>query len=55
VKVAKCAAKQGGDAAEELLNDTTERLQQHPLLTVVSVFAIGVGAGTLLGWMLRRR
>ncbi len=55
VKVAKRAAKQGGDAAEELLNDTTERLQQHPLLTVVSVFAIGVGAGTLLGWMLRRR
>lgn len=55
VKVAKRAAKQGGDAAEELLNDTTERLQRYPLLTVVSVFAIGVGAGTLLGWMSRRR
>ncbi|MGA2416536.1 MAG: hypothetical protein ABSF59_18935 [Candidatus Sulfotelmatobacter sp.] len=55
VRVAKRAAKQGGDAAEELLNDTAERLQRHPLLTMVSVFAVGVGAGALLGWMIRRR
>ena len=49
------AAKQGGDAAEEILNDTTQRIQRHPVLTVATSFAIGVTAGTLIGWMLKRR
>jgi hypothetical protein len=49
------AAKQGGDAAEEFLNDTNQRLQRHLLLTVATTLAIGVAAGTLLGWMLKRR
>jgi ElaB/YqjD/DUF883 family membrane-anchored ribosome-binding protein len=49
------AAKQGGDAAEELLNDTTQRIQRHPVITVAATFAIGVAAGTLIGWMLKRR
>jgi ElaB/YqjD/DUF883 family membrane-anchored ribosome-binding protein len=49
------AAKQGGDAAEEILNDTTERIQRHPVLTVATSFAVGLTAGTLIGWMLRRR
>ena len=49
------AAKQGGDAAEEILNDTTQRLQRHPLLTVATTFAVGVAAGTLIGWTLKRR
>jgi ElaB/YqjD/DUF883 family membrane-anchored ribosome-binding protein len=55
VGVVKRAAKQGGDAAEEFLNDTTQRLQRHPLLTVATTFAVGLTAGTLLGWMIRRR
>lgn len=55
VGVVKRAAKQGGDAAEELLNDTAERLQRHPLLTVATTFAVGMTAGALLGWMMRRR
>ncbi|MFZ0562179.1 MAG: hypothetical protein WAM43_11245 [Terriglobales bacterium] len=49
------AAKQGGDAAEEILNDTTERIQRHPVLTVATSFAVGVTAGTVIGWMLKRR
>jgi ElaB/YqjD/DUF883 family membrane-anchored ribosome-binding protein len=49
------AAKQGGDAAEEIVNDTTERIQRHPVLTVATSFAVGLTAGTLIGWMLRRR
>ena len=49
------AAKQGGDAAEEILNDTTERIQRHPVLTVATSFAVGITAGTIIGWMLRRR
>jgi ElaB/YqjD/DUF883 family membrane-anchored ribosome-binding protein len=49
------AVKQGGDAAEEFLNDTNQRFQRHPLLTVATTFAIGVTAGTLIGWLMKRK
>jgi ElaB/YqjD/DUF883 family membrane-anchored ribosome-binding protein len=55
VGVARRAAKQSGDAAEEFLNDTTRRFRRHPLLTVATTFAIGVTAGTLIGWTMKRR
>ena len=55
VEAAKLAAKQGGDAAEEFLDDTTKRVQRHPIETVAATFAIGVAAGVLIGWMVRRR
>jgi ElaB/YqjD/DUF883 family membrane-anchored ribosome-binding protein len=55
VGVVRRAARQGGDAAEEFLNDTTQRIQRHPVLTVATTFAIGLTAGTLIGWMIRRR
>jgi hypothetical protein len=55
VGVVKRAAKHGGDAAEEFLDDTTQRLQRHLLLTVATTFAAGVTAGALIGWMMKRR
>ncbi|MGA7294194.1 MAG: hypothetical protein WBW53_20450 [Terriglobales bacterium] len=55
VGVVRRAAKQGGDAAEEVLNDTTERLQRRLVFTVATTFAIGVTAGTLIGWMMKRK
>jgi hypothetical protein len=55
VGVVRRAAKQGGDAAEELLDDTAQRLQRHFVLTVVTTFAVGVTAGALVGWMVKRR
>jgi UDP-N-acetyl-D-mannosaminuronic acid transferase (WecB/TagA/CpsF family) len=55
VGVVRRAAKQGGDAAEEFLNDTTERLQRHLVLTVATTFAVGFTAGALIGWMMKRR
>ena len=55
VGVVRRAAKQGGDAAEEFLNDTTERLQRHLVLTVATTFAVGFTAGALVGWMIKRR
>jgi ParB-like chromosome segregation protein Spo0J len=55
VEVARRAAKQGGDAAEEFLDDTTERLKRHLVLTVAPTFAVGVTSGALIGWMMRRR
>ena len=55
VGVLRRAAKQGGDAAEEFLNDTIQRIQRHPVLTVATTFAVGFTAGILIGWMLKRR
>jgi hypothetical protein len=55
IRVVRHAAKQGGDAAEELLDDTTQRLQRHFVLTVATTFAVGVTAGALIGWMIKRR
>ena len=55
VGVVKRAAKQGGDAAEEFLNDTTQRIQRHPVLTVAATLAVGFTAGAFIGWMIKRR
>jgi ElaB/YqjD/DUF883 family membrane-anchored ribosome-binding protein len=55
VGVVRRAAKQGGDAAEEFLNDTTQRIQRHPVLTIAATLAVGFTAGTLIGWMLKRK
>ncbi|MGA3055876.1 MAG: hypothetical protein ABSD63_16850 [Candidatus Korobacteraceae bacterium] len=52
---ARRVAKQGGDAAEELFDDTTKRLQRHPIETIVVTFAVGVAAGVAIGWMMKRR
>ena len=55
VDAVRRAAKQGGDAAEEFLNDTTERLRRQPALTVAATLAVGLTVGALLGWMVSRR
>jgi hypothetical protein len=55
VGLVKRAVKQSGDAAEELLDDTTQRLKRHFVLTVAMTFAAGITAGALIGWMMKRR
>ncbi|MGA3315683.1 MAG: hypothetical protein ABSC64_04510 [Candidatus Korobacteraceae bacterium] len=55
VGAARRVAKQGGDAAEELFDDTLKRLQRHPIETIVVTFAVGVTAGIAIGWMMKRR
>jgi len=55
VGVVRRAAKQGGDAAGEFLNDTSQRIQRHPTLTIAVTFAVGFTAGALIGWMVKRR
>jgi ElaB/YqjD/DUF883 family membrane-anchored ribosome-binding protein len=47
--------RQGGDAAEEFFDDTTKRLQRHPIETVITSLAVGMSVGILIGWMLKRR
>ncbi len=49
------AAKQGCDAAEQLLDDTTRRLQRHVGLTVAVTFMAGAAAGAIIGWMIKRK
>ena len=55
VGVVRHAAKQGCDAAEEFLDDTTHRLQRHLALTVATTFVVGVATGALIGSILKRR
>jgi ElaB/YqjD/DUF883 family membrane-anchored ribosome-binding protein len=55
VEAARRVAKHGGDAAEEFFDDTSKRLQRHPVETVVATFAMGVTIGVFLGWMIKRR
>jgi hypothetical protein len=55
IGVVRRAAKQGGDLAEEFLDDTTQRLQRHLVLTVATTLAIGITAGALIGWTMKRR
>lgn len=55
VEAASRVAKHGGDVAEEFIDDTTKRLQRHPIETVVATFAIGMAAGIVIGWMIKRR
>jgi ElaB/YqjD/DUF883 family membrane-anchored ribosome-binding protein len=55
VLAARRAARDGADAATELLYNTKRRLQQHPLETVAVIFAAGIAAGTAIGWMMKRK
>jgi len=55
VGAAKRAAKQGGDAAEEFVQDTTRRIERNPIATVAVTLVVGFGAGILTGMCMRRR
>ncbi|MGD0632122.1 MAG: hypothetical protein ABR987_22550 [Terracidiphilus sp.] len=54
VSAARRAARDGADAASELLYNTKRRLQRHPLESVAITFAAGFVAGTAIGWMMKR-
>jgi len=49
------AAKQSGDAGEQLVNETTDRLKRHLALTIATTFAVGAVAGALIGLIMKRR
>jgi ElaB/YqjD/DUF883 family membrane-anchored ribosome-binding protein len=54
VIAARRVARDGADAAKELLYNTKRRLQRHPFETVAITFAAGIAAGTAIGWMMKR-
>jgi ElaB/YqjD/DUF883 family membrane-anchored ribosome-binding protein len=55
VGVIKRIVKRSGDVAEELMDDTTQRVKRHPIETMAATFAFGLVAGAFIGWMITRR
>jgi ElaB/YqjD/DUF883 family membrane-anchored ribosome-binding protein len=55
IGVIKRAVKRSGDVAEELMDDTTQRVKRHPAETIAATFALGLVAGVFIGWMMKRR
>lgn len=51
----KLAVKRSGDLAEEMIDDTTQRVKRHPVETVVATFTLGLLVGGLIGWMVSRK
>jgi len=55
VAVIKRAVKRSGDVAEELMDDTTQRVKRHPVETMAATFGLGLVAGVVIGWTISRR
>ncbi len=53
VIAARRVARDGADAATELLYNTKRRLQRNPIESVAVTFAAGLAAGTMIGWMMK--
>ena len=51
----KLAVKRSGDLAEEMIDDTTQRVKRHPVETVVATFTLGLIVGGLISWMVLRK
>ena len=54
IDVAKRVGKHGGDAAEELMDDTVNRVKRHPVESLGLVLARGFIVGGLVDWLTRR-
>ncbi len=55
VAVMKHAVKRSSDAAEELMDDTTQRIKRHPAEAMAATFAAGILVGAFIGWIITRR
>ncbi len=55
VRILKRAVKRTGDVAEELMDDTTQRVKRHPAETIAATFALGVVVGSIIGWAVARK
>ncbi len=52
---AKRIGKRGSEAAEELMDDTVQRIKRHPIETVMIAFGAGVMVGGFISWLARRK
>jgi ElaB/YqjD/DUF883 family membrane-anchored ribosome-binding protein len=55
VSVIRLAVKRSGDLAEEIMDDTAQRVKRHPVETLTGTLAVGLLAGGLIGWLLSRK
>jgi ElaB/YqjD/DUF883 family membrane-anchored ribosome-binding protein len=55
VKSAMKTIKQGRYMAEDVIGDTRHRVKQNPFQAMGIVFAAGLLAGSVLGWLSSRR
>ncbi len=55
IAAAKRIGKDTSDAAEQLMDDTSQRIKRHPVETVVGAFGAGIMLGAFLGWLTHRR
>ncbi len=55
IDVAKRVGKHSSDAAEELMDDTTQRIKRHPVESLVTAFAAGVFLGGFIDCLIRRK
>lgn len=55
VGVIKRAVKRSGDVAEELMDDTAQRVKPHPVETMAATFWLGLVAGVFFGWVITRK
>jgi hypothetical protein len=55
IDTAKRVGKHSSDAAEELMDDTVNRVKRHPVESLVMTFAIGFILGGLVDWLTRRK
>jgi hypothetical protein len=55
VGVIKRVVKRSGDVAEELLDDTAQRVKRHPVETMAATFGLGLVTGVFIGWMISRK
>jgi ElaB/YqjD/DUF883 family membrane-anchored ribosome-binding protein len=54
VTAARRVARDGAEAATELLYKTKRRFERHPFETVAITFAAGIAVGTAIGWIMKR-
>lgn len=55
VNVIRLAVKRSGDLAEEIMDDTSQRVKRHPVETLVGTLAAGFAAGAFIGWLVSRK
>ncbi len=55
VRILRRAVKRSGDVAEELMDDTTDRIKRHPVETITMSFAVGIAVGAIIGWAIGRK
>lgn len=51
---ARRAVRRGRYAAEDLLDETSHRIKRDPFASVATTFGVGLAAGIIIGWLLKR-